>query len=198
MGRDIRVPPAQFRFDPDMSDAIFSSEDFVGRKLDEPAPSAFDCAREEQNRFLHERAWRDQQAWLSTTYLYYEAGVVVAYATAAMDAVILGTREKPRSIPYKFISSLKVLQLGVDRRFQGQGVGSQVLIDIIALARAVAKQVGCRYVTLDAQPDLVTWYQSRGFQINRTWQKQRIEAAAGRTDATNLPVSMRFDLLEGQ
>jgi GNAT superfamily N-acetyltransferase len=198
MGRDIRVPPAPFRFDPDMSDAIFSSEDFVGRKLDEPAPSAFDCAREEQNRFLHERAWRDQQAWLSTTYLYYEAGVVVAYATAAMDAVILGTREKPRSIPYKFISSLKVLQLGVDRRFQGQGVGSQVLIDIIALARAVAKQVGCRYVTLDAQPDLVTWYQSRGFQINRTWQKQRIEAAAGRTDATNLPVSMRFDLLEGQ
>lgn len=169
----------------------------TGDVLDEPPPLGFDCAREAQNRFLYQHAWPEQHEWLSTTYLYHVDGVLAAYASVCANAIVLGSREKPRSIRYKQIGAMKLAQLGVDRRFQGRGLGRSVVSDMISLAREVSEYVACRYIALDAQPDLVEWYSAQGFRINKTEQKQRIEAAAGRIDPLNLSVSMRFDLLVG-
>jgi GNAT superfamily N-acetyltransferase len=182
-----------------MSKALFSPADeleLVGRKLEDPLLlPAFDCANDAQNQFLHESAWHDQQEWLSTTYLYYRRGVLVAYATVSASALTLGTRERPPSIRYKSTAALKVLRLGVDRHAQGGGIGTDVLADMIAFARACSRHFGCRYLTLDAEPNLVRWYQERGFEVNRAEQNQRIAAAsAGKRDPEALAVSMRFDL----
>lgn len=180
-----------------MHDQTFLQPDsFVSRKLDTPLLPSFDCAREAQNRFLYENAWPDQQEWLSATYLYYSRGVLVAYATVAASALTLGPRERPRSIRYRSTGALKVLQFGVDRRFQGLGIGTEVLADMIAFARECSERIGCRYLTLDSQPDIEEWYAARGFQINKAEQKQRIAAAAGKRDPAEIPVSMRFDLLD--
>jgi hypothetical protein len=66
---------------------------------------------------------------------------------------------------------------------------------VLALARDEALRVGCRYVTLDAQPDLVSWYESQGFERNVLRQNQRIQnALAHGRDPADIPVSMRFDL----
>jgi GNAT superfamily N-acetyltransferase len=165
-------------------------------RLDDSPPPDFDCGRVAQNVFLHRFARRDQQEWLSCTYLHYTKGICVAYATVCMDALALGTREKPKTITYKYVSALKLAQLGVDRRFQGLGLGREVIADVIALARDAATRYGCRYLTLDAQPDLVAWYKGHGFVINKLQQKQKIEAAAGRAGPEPLTVSMRFDLRE--
>lgn len=112
-----------------------------------------------------------------------------------MDALVLGTREKPSALRYKNLAALKLAQLGVDHAFQHRGIGLTVVGDVIMLALDEAQRVGCRYVTLDAQPDLVGWYEGQGFEINRLIQNQRIAAAAGRS-ADEIPVSMRFDLRE--
>jgi ribosomal protein S18 acetylase RimI-like enzyme len=175
--------------------AFFSSDELVGHKLNEPPPPGFDCGRDAQNRFLYESAWPDQAEQVSVTYLYSMGGLPVAFATASMNSVVLGTREKPRSIPYKSVGALHLAQLGVGRRYQGSGVGSELVSDIMELARYLAESAGCRYVTLDAEPDLVGWYENIGFTTNKTAQKQRIEAAAGKRDPADIPVSMRFDLL---
>ncbi|HEY0023037.1 MAG TPA: hypothetical protein VGB24_09005 [Longimicrobium sp.] len=60
---------------------------------------------------------------------------------------------------------------------------------------AVAAMVACRYVVLDARPELVGWYERQGFVINKVEQRAREEAAA-RRGASSIPVSMRFDLRE--
>jgi hypothetical protein len=179
-----------------MSPERFSFHDRIsGDVLEEPPPGGFDCASEAQNRFLYERAWVEQQERLSTTYLYYVDRIMAAYAAVCASAIVLGTREKPSSIRYKQIGVMKLAQLGVDRRFAGWGMGRSIVSDMIALGREVSDFVACRYVALDAQPDLVQWYAGQGFRINRSEQKQRIEAAAGKRDPAEVPVSMRFDLL---
>lgn len=179
-----------------MSNPFFASEDLVSRKLDQPLPPPLDCGREMQNRFLRECAWHDQQEMVSATYIYFAVGIPVAYATVSMGAVVLGTRERPKSIPYKMVGAVKLLQLAVDRRFQGQGLGGQILEDVAALAREGSKRFGCRYLTLDAQPDLVGWYQEQGFTINKIVQKERVDAAiATGRPVEELAVSMRFDLV---
>jgi GNAT superfamily N-acetyltransferase len=165
------------------------------RKLEGDPPSGFDCGRESQTRFLYDYAWHDQRQRVSTTYLYQVAGLLAAYATVCMDAISLGRRERPSAIRYQEIAALKLAQLGVDRTFQGRGYGAMAVASVIALAIDLSRRAGCRYVTLDARPDLVWWYQSLGFEINQLKQKQRITAAVDRSPDES-PVSMRFDLRE--
>jgi predicted GNAT family N-acyltransferase len=112
-----------------------------------------------------------------------------------MDAVVLGTREKPPALRYKNIGALKLAQLAVDNSLRGRGLGTLVVYDAVNLAVELSQRVGCRYVVLDAQPELVEWYQALGFKINKVMQKQRIAAATDR-NPDEIPVSMRFDLRE--
>jgi GNAT superfamily N-acetyltransferase len=177
--------------------SVQPASDFVlltKHKLSGAPPAGFDCQREAQNEFLYESAWPDQRQRVSTTYLYVAGGTLVAYAVVCMDAVVLGTREKPAALRYKNIGALKLAQLGVHYAFQGRGVGSVAIGDVIALALELSQQVGCRYVTLDAQPDLVEWYEAIGFKVNKVMQKQRI--AATTMEPEKVPVSMRLDLRE--
>ncbi|HET7459993.1 MAG TPA: hypothetical protein VFJ82_02050 [Longimicrobium sp.] len=90
-------------------------------KLDRPALMPFDCGRADQNEFLREWAWRDQLARLSTTYLVDVDGTTAGFVTVCMDALPLSRRERGPNIRYKYVSSLKLAQLGIDRRFQGWG-----------------------------------------------------------------------------
>lgn len=179
-----------------MRTAAFLPDDITSQRLDDSLLPPFDCGREAQNEFLHGWAWRDQEEWLSSTHLYFVRGIFAAYAAVSASSLVLGTREKPPAVRHKSIGALKLLQLGVDRRFQGRGVARVVIADMISLARVLSRRAGCRYLTLDAQPDLTRWYEDRGFRINKAEQKQRIDAAAGRRDPSEVAVSMRFDLLD--
>ena len=136
-------------------------------KLSGTPPSGFDCQREAQNEFLYDLAWPDQRQRLSTTYIYSAGGAPVAYTAVCMDAVVLGTREKPVALRYRNIGALKLAQLGVHHEFQGRGIGAVAVGDVIALALELSQQTGCRYVTVDAKPELVGWYQELGFKINK-------------------------------
>lgn len=56
-------------------------------------------------------------------------------------------------------------------------------------------RLGYRYVTVDAKPDLVAWYEGQGFVRNPAHQEERIQkAVTNRRDPDLIPVSMRFDL----
>lgn len=174
---------------------MVSPDDVEVRTLDGPPEQGFDCGRSDQNTFLYERAWTDQQEHVSVTYLYYVKGLLAAYATVCMDSLPLARRERGLAIRYRDVSALKLAQLGVDRAFQGMGLGKLVVADAISLAREEATRVGCRYLTLDAQPDLVDWYATQGFKRNQLRQELRIaDALKHRRDAEEIAVSMRFDL----
>lgn len=70
---------------------------------------------------------------------------------------------------------------------------------MIALARKTAKEIGCRYVTLDSQPDLVAWYEFHGFRTNYLRQAERIlDALMHGREPERIAVSMRFDLREAE
>jgi GNAT superfamily N-acetyltransferase len=191
-------PPVSFFLSTQMpTDAFFSSGEITRRRLESPLLPAFDCGREAQNQFLSDWAWHDQNELVSATHLYFVRGMLGAYATISLSALTLGSREKPRAIRHKSIGAVKVLQLGVDRRFQGRRLGTVIIADMIALARVVSRRMGCRYLVLDAQPEVVGWYEARGFRINKAEQKQRMDAAViANRPLDEIAVSMRFDLLD--
>ncbi|HET7462439.1 MAG TPA: hypothetical protein VFJ82_14395 [Longimicrobium sp.] len=164
-------------------------------RMEGPPEPGFDCGREEQTAFLYERAYADQLALLSVTYLYYVKGILAAFATVCMDAVPLGPRERDRTIPYQEVSACKLAQLGVALPFQGMGLGRLVVADVVSRAQDETGRIGCRFVSLDAQPDLVGWYEARGFVRNTLRQARREQEALARgRDPSRIAVSMRFDL----
>lgn len=170
-------------------------EHAIDCKMEEPPEAGFRCGREEQDRFLYEYAWGDQQEGVSVTHLYYVYGILAGYATVLMDSILLGSRERGPKIRYKDVPALKLGQLGVHHTFQGSGLGSYIVAHVIELARRIAQEVGCRYVTLDAHPAIAKWYENQGFAFNKEHQKVRVRDAErqGREIST-LAISMRFDL----
>lgn len=166
-------------------------------RLEGKPPLDFDCDRDEQNEFLHARAIEDQTRMLSVTYLAHASGIVVGFMTLAMDAIALQTKEKPDSnIPYKRFSAVKIAQLATDRRWQGRGIGKSMVAFAAHTALRLQNQVGCRYLTVDAKPDVVDWYGAQEFKINKIAKKERLELAQMRNvDPDSLPISMRQDLV---
>ena len=175
-------------------DHRWTAESIVSAVLKGPPPAGLDCGREEQNDFIYSHAWIDYEEYVSTTYLFFAEGRFAAYATVHWDSLPLTRRERG-SIRYKHVSALKLGQLGVDRAFHGQGLGNYVVAFIVDLARADTAPARCRYVTLDARPDLIGWYARQGFVPNELRQQERIrDAIEHRRDPATIPVSMRFDL----
>ena len=169
--------------------------EFEVERLSGIPSGTFDCGRIDQNRFFREHSWTDQTERLSTTYTFQVHGITAAFATICMDALPLSRRERGSSIRYHHVSSLKLAQLGVDRSFQSEGMGRSIVSFIIELAFDIGEVVGCRYVTVDAQPDLEEWYKARGFVRNHLAQEQRVnDALAHRRDPAAVPISMRYDL----
>ena len=170
-------------------------DDLTVHVLDGPPEWGFDCGRADQTEFLYERAWEDQQALLSVGHLpvlpQRDTGGI---RYVCIDALPLSRRERGE-VRYQEVGALKLAQLGVHRSFQGRGLGRFLVADIIGRAHTVATRVGCRYVTLDSQPDMVSWYEELGFKRNQLRQDQRVQNAVvhGR-DPEKIAVSMRFDL----
>ena len=172
-----------------------SAKEVVVFRLDGPPEYGFDCGRAEQTAFYYGRAWDGQFARLSVTYRYFVRGVMAAFATVCMDSLPLSRRERGPDIPFQEVAALKLAQLGVALPFQRMGIGKIVVADVIRMARREADYIGCRYVTLDAQRDLVDWYEHQGFGHNKLRQERREQdAVAHGRDATAVAVSMRYDL----
>jgi GNAT superfamily N-acetyltransferase len=152
---------------------------------------SFDCSDDDLNDFVRNDCYRYQDQCLSHTRLarHKETGRFVGFVTLLSDSIILETKEKKRLFSfykrvYQF-PALKIARLGVHRDIQKQGVGTALLEYSIGVAVRMNTElsVGCRFITVDAYPQSVSWYEGQGF-VNNLSQKQ---------DRENR--SMRYDLL---
>lgn len=172
-----------------------SWDNIVVIKLDGPPDPGFDCGNDEQNSFLYEHAWADQEEMISVTYLYYFHGIFAAYATVSMDGISLSFRERGLRIRYETVGAAKLAQLGVDRRVQGRRLGEWIVAHVTMIARRVGNSLGCRYVSVDARPGLAPWYQRQAFETNKLMQERRIRFAVEKNrDILHLATSMRLDI----
>jgi GNAT superfamily N-acetyltransferase len=177
-----------------MSEKI-TLDDVVVRKLDGPPELGFDCGHEEQNTFLYRHAWNDQEQQLSVTYRYYVHGLLAGFAAVAMDGLSLTFRERGIQLRYETVGAVKLGQLGVDRPFQGRGLGEVIVGSVALQAREFAREVGCRFLVVDARPGLDRWYEGLSFKRNKLMQnKLRQLAIEKNRDPDRLATSMRFDI----
>lgn len=140
---------------------ILLDPDFHDRSgFDSGEPSITDYVRK------HARQWSDKG--LAACYVYSdESGAIIGYYTISASSInpselsALQQKTLPRSIS---IPAILLGRLGVDVRYQQQGIGSMLVTD--ALKRALSSEIAWNVFVVDALNDRARrWYESMGFVV---------------------------------
>lgn len=138
---------------------------------------SFNCGDTDLNDFIVNEAHHYRKALIAVTYVYEhrETSEIIGYFSLANDRVSITDFEnktefnrfrRHRFINEKRIKSypaVKVCRLGVSLAMRGLGIGS-VLLDFIKSYFLVDNKTGCRFITVDAYPNAVPFYEQNDFQ----------------------------------
>jgi GNAT superfamily N-acetyltransferase len=129
---------------------------------------SFDCGNEEVTRFLREKAMQDHERDLSRTMVLIEPEEspkrIIGYHTLVMTQVKQEEIPNDRPRITRGIPVILLGQLGVDTKFQGQGLGDILLMDVQARTDEISRKVGIRALMLDARNErLAEWYEKHDF-----------------------------------
>jgi GNAT superfamily N-acetyltransferase len=117
--------------------------------------TAFDCGKEELNRFLQRFALANQQANSTQTYVACRDKAVVGYYSLTVGAVAHAeaTERVRKAMPRYPISVMILARLAVDERQAGQGLGKALLKDALLRTAQAADIVGIRALLVHAKDD---------------------------------------------
>jgi GNAT superfamily N-acetyltransferase len=143
----------------------------------------FDCDDKELNDFLLEDAIDHLKQLLAVTYLYENDKEIVGYFSVLNDSirhvdqdpVLTPSRSELKRLlkrmpfgkrGYRSHPAVKVGRLAVNKHYQGQGIGGQ-LMDYIKGYFLDNNKTGCRFITVDAnnKENTLRFYQKNGFEF---------------------------------
>ena len=142
------------------------------------AVKKFDCGDSDLNDFILNQAAEFQKQLLAVHYACVDvddASKVYAYCSLANDKVSTGDfqdktefnrfRRKqgfPNGKRLKSYPAVKLCRLGVDKSVKNRQIGTTV-IDYIKSMFTLNNKTGCRFLTVDAYLDAVSFYEKNGF-----------------------------------
>ena len=103
----------------------------------------FTCGNDELDQWFHRYSWQNQKAHNAVTYVAQQGGRVAGYYALAAATIRRDwspasfAAHRPQSIPCMLLA-----RLAVDRRVQGQGVGTTLLLDALRRTLAASDQFG--------------------------------------------------------
>ena len=126
----------------------------------------FDCGSSELDVWLQRHALASHKAGLARTYLALDDGTVAGYVSLTTGSIRPEDAPKrlARGMPRDPIGAILIARLAVDRRYQGQRLGSRLLAEALRRAVAAGDAAAARLVVVDAIDDnAVGFYQRWGF-----------------------------------
>lgn len=116
-----------------------------------------------QNQFKHK---------IGTTYVAIESTTqkIVGYATVSIGSLNIEDFDSAEfgKFPKYPMPIMRIARLGVDERYQSQGVGFKLLQRMIDLSLEIEDLVGCIGIFVDAKEEAVAFYAKYAFEIAPT------------------------------
>jgi GNAT superfamily N-acetyltransferase len=126
----------------------------------------FECGRVSVDLWFRRHAWRNQHSGVSRVSVIDDGTKIAGFVSLSMGAIRRETlpaatrRNAPDPVPIALLG-----QLGVDKTYQGQGVGMSLLHFALGTALAASRQVGGLGVVLHPLDDgLRAFYARFGFE----------------------------------
>jgi predicted N-acetyltransferase YhbS len=147
--------------------------------------SGFACGDPDCDNFLRRYAAQNQfDHHISTTLVVVEEERVVAYATFSAAEVSRDGMppDSARGLPAYPLPALRLGRLAVDVRYQGIGLGSRLVREVLDTSLRLRRELGCAAVIVDALPEAKDFYANLGFE------KAVVRAGRPRIPATVLMI----------
>ena len=135
---------------------------------------SFDCGESDLNEFLLMDAKEYASHLLAVTYIIESGDDIAAYFALSNDRISLLESDKAtwrrikRAFPYRKHRSdypaVKIGRLGVDCRYRGIKLGSSIL-DFVKKTFVTNNRTGCSFITVDALPSAMGFYELNGFSL---------------------------------
>jgi GNAT superfamily N-acetyltransferase len=133
--------------------------------------SAFDCGIPALDEWLRRRALANQSSGATRTYIVCRGQAVVGYYALAAGSIEHSEasgrlkRNMPDPVPMMVLA-----RLAVDRSVQGQGLGADLLRDVVLRVMQAAGIVGVRGILVDAIDETArAFYERHGFRRSTTF-----------------------------
>lgn len=129
---------------------------------------SFDCGDDDLTEFFHKDAIPHKKELVGVTYCYYSKkdNEAIGFFTVSNNAIrTKGFKEQLDSRKqYPFYPAVKIGRLGVNKIYQGCGLGSQIMT-MVKFAFTYSNKTGCRFITVDAynSPPQLLFYEKNGF-----------------------------------
>lgn len=129
-------------------------------------PKSFDCGVEVINGYFRnglKRSLRSEN--VSGLAAVSSAGSVLGFCTLALcslDRQQVASALAQANLPPQ-VAAVRLVMLGVDKAYQGQGIGRQLLRKLFLQAIRVHSEIPIKGIYLDAAPDAVSFYLLLGF-----------------------------------
>lgn len=125
----------------------------------------FESGQDDLDHFFKRYAGQNQfRHHIGVTYIATDESSIFGYITVAMGVLEAETliEKKPSTVPYP-LPVLRLGRLAVDHRYQGHGIGKQLLRYALELAVSQTETVGCVGVVVDAKSEAIAFYIKFGF-----------------------------------
>lgn len=128
---------------------------------------SFSCGTPAIDDYFKTRAGQESKKYLAKCFVAVSTtdNSIVGFYTLSAGSVPLDLLPQTvaKNIRYHDVPVILLGRIGVDRRFQGQGIGTELLLD--ACEHAMNAPIGAIGVVLDAKETVKNWYLERDFEI---------------------------------
>lgn len=130
--------------------------------------STFQCKDIRLDKFLKQNALENQNELISVTRLALWRDRIVGFFSLINDSIstdLINKEDGMMGYRYDFYPALKIARLATDADYEGHGIGTAMLKEVVATAFTITQYSGCRILTVDAKEGIEGFYEKFGFVL---------------------------------
>jgi len=127
----------------------------------------FSCGEIELDYFFQKYVGQNQfKHYIGVSYVATDESTVFGFVTLSMATLSKEDfdSKKQKKLPRYPLPVLNLSRMGVDKRYQGRGIGLSLIKMVFQVALEQKMSVGCMGVVVDAKEDAIAFYKKLGFQ----------------------------------
>ncbi|CAA6809743.1 MAG: Unknown protein [uncultured Sulfurovum sp.] len=128
--------------------------------------SSFSCGEIELDYFFQKYVGQNQfKHYIGVSYVATDEQNIFGFATVSVGSLMRDDLplKHQKKLPMYPLPILKLSRVGVDSRFQNQGIGKKLMVTVFKLALEQKEKFGCVGIVVDAKTDAVAFYKKLGF-----------------------------------
>lgn len=127
------------------------------------------CGEEDLDDFFHNDAEKYDKALICKTYKFVanqDEKKILGLVGLSNDAIRFESNKQLRKIPndkrLRSFPAVKIARLGVLKQLHGAGIGT-LMLNFLKYFFIFENRTACKYITLDAYPDAIKFYEKQNF-----------------------------------